>query len=182
MSDVRTSFPILEDATQAGVALHKVLEGDAAAGKNALAALVGKKPDGSLAYLTLDAAGNIAVTMDGGGTSKRARGTATGATTVTTVCEIALTPSATYRGLSWLVSCFRDAIYEVALINDPSGTPTEVILADMLVGSGDLTDSGALKEVAFTAGADDPVLRLRAKNLTVASDFRGTITTTEDAA
>lgn len=184
MSDLRTSFPTLEDSsTQAGAPLHKVLEADASAAKNASAALIAKRQsDGTLRYLNMDDAGNLLVSQDGGGTYKKARGTTSGSLTNVTVAEISLTANAVYKGLSWVVSCFRDSIYEIAAINDPSGTPTETILADILVGSGDVTDSGALKEISFTAGATSPVLRLRAKNLTVVSDFRGTITTTEDSA
>lgn len=183
MSDLRTSFMILEDSSsQAGLPLHKVLAGDAAAAKNALAALICKDPSNNLQYLKQDSAGNLLVTADGGGTPKKARGTVAGNTSITTVCEIALTAGAVYKGLSWVVSCFRDAIYEIVAIDDPTGTPTEVILADVLVGSGDVTDSGELRNVSFTAGATDPVLRVRAKNTQVASDFRASVCTSEDSA
>lgn len=183
MADLRTSFPTLEDSgTQAGVPLHKVLEGDSPTAKNASAGLVAKNAAGNLIYLRTDAAGNLLTTQDGGGTLKTDRGTAVGNASFQTVAEITLTAAAVYKGLSWVVSCFRDAIFEIAVINDPSGTPTEEIIADVLVGAGDMTDSGALKEVTFTAGATDPVLRLRAKNTNALSDFRGTISTTEDTA
>lgn len=184
MTDLRTSTPTLEDSsTQEGIPLHKILEADTLTSKNALAAFIAKRQsNGTARYLNVDDAGNLLVTMDGGGTMKKARGTVSGSLTNVTVCEIALTPAAVYKGLSWVVSCFRDAIYEIVAINDPSGTPTETILADVLVGSGDLTDSGELRNVTFTAGATDPVLRVRAKNLTVQSDFRASVCTNEDAA
>jgi hypothetical protein len=184
MTDLRTSFPILEDSgTQAGLPLHKVLEADALTAKNAHAAFVAKRQsDGSARYLNMDSAGNLLVTMDGGGTPKKARGSVVGSTSITTVCDIALSVGAVYKGLSWVVSCFRDAIYEIVAIDDPSGTPTEVILADVLVGSGDITDSGELRNVTFTAGATAPILRVRAKNTSVASDFRASVCTNEDAA
>lgn len=183
MTDLRTSFPILEDSsTQAGLPLHKVLEGDAAAAKNALAGLVAKDAAGNLRYLNLDDAGNLAITLDGVGIPKKARSAANGSASNVTIADISLTPNAVHRGLSWVVSCFRDAIFEIVLINDPAGTPTESILADILVGTGDTTDSGALKEISFTAGATAPVLRVRAKNANALSDFRATITTTEDVA
>lgn len=185
MADLRTSFPTLEDsATQAGAPLHKVLEGDAAAAKNASAGLVAKKAsDGTLIYLKTDDAGAVYVTLDANGTLKRARGKVTpaAANTVTTVCDIALTADAVYKGLSWITSCFRDSVFEIVHINDPAGTPTETILADVLVGSGDLTDSGSLKEFTFTAGDTAPILRLRGFNTQVVSDLRGSITTLEDA-
>lgn len=184
MADLRTSICITEDpASQVGKPLASVVEDDLASGKNSQPALICKNQnDGKLKYLQIDDAGNLLVTMDGGGVEKTARGTAVGNTSLTTVCSIALTAGKVYKGLSWVASCFRDAIFEIVAINDPAGTPTEVILADVLAGSGDLTDSGDLPYIKFTAGATAPVLRLRAKNLTVASDFRGTICTKEDTA
>lgn len=183
MADVRESFPTLEDSsTGAGLPLHKVLEADASAAKNASAGLVAKRAsDGTLRYLQLDDAGNLKVTTDGGGTQVKDRGTATGNTSFVTVAEIPLTASAGYVGLNWVCSCFRDAIFEIVLIDDPTGTPTEEILADVICGPGDFTDSGTL-DLRFTAGATDPVLRVRAKNLNTTSDFRATVATTEDAA
>lgn len=182
MADVRESFPTLEDSgTGAGLPLHKVLEGDASAAKNASAGLVAKKGDGTLRYLQVDDAGNLKVTTDGGGTQVKDRGTASGNTSLVTVAEITLTADANYVGLDWVCSCFRDALFEIVLIDDPSGTPTEEILADVLCGPGDFTDSGTLN-LRFTAGSTDPVLRVRAKNFNTTSDFRASISTTEDAA
>lgn len=182
MADVRESFPTLEDSgTGAGLPLHKVLEGDASAAKNASAGLVATRADGSLRYLRVDDAGNLQITLDAGGTRVKDRGTATGNTSFTTVAEITLTASAAYNGLDWVCSCFRDAVFEIVLIDDPNGTPTEEILADVLCGPGDFTDSGKL-DLRFTAGSTDPVLRVRAKNLNTTSDFRASIATTEDAA
>jgi hypothetical protein len=184
MADLRTSFPILEDSgTQAGTPIHKALEGDVIAAKNAHGAFIAKRvSDGTFRYLNMDDAGNLLTTQDGGGTPLTDRGTASGSLTNVTVAEITLTELAVYKGLSWVVSCFRDAIFEIVHIDDPAGAPIETILADVLAGAGDFTDSGSLKEHTFTAGAIDPVLRLRAKNQNALSDFRGTITTTMDAA
>jgi hypothetical protein len=183
MADVRESFPSLEDGSQVGQVLRQVQEGDTVASKNGSLAFGFKKvSDNTATFGRIDDSGNLLVTMDGGGTSKRARGKVTGSLTNVTVCEISLTAGATYRGLDWAVSCFRDAVFEMAAINDPAGTPTEVILADALVGSGDYTDSGRLADIVFVAGATSPVLRLRALNLNATSDLRGAITTREDAA
>jgi len=183
MADIRESFPTLEDSgSGAGLPLHKVLEGDASAAKNASAGLVAKKAsDGTLIYLRTDDAGNLLTTQDGGGTQVKNRGTAAGNTSFTTVAEITLTADANYKGLDWVCSCFRDAIFEIVLIDDPAGTPTEEILADVICGPGDFTDSGSL-DIRFTAGPTDPVLRVRAKNLNTTSDFRASVASTEDAA
>lgn len=183
MADVRESFPSLEDGSNVGQVLRAAVEGDTVAAKNGSIAFAFKKvSDNTATFGRVDDAGNLLVTTDGGGTSKRARGKVTGSLTNTTVCEISLTAGATYRGLDWVVSCFRDAVFELVAIDDPAGTPTEVILADVLVGAGDFTDSGRLADVIFVAGATSPVLRLRALNLNALSDLRGAITTREDAA
>lgn len=177
MSDLRVSFPVLEDsATQAGLPLHKVQDGDAYAGKNALPALVAKDASGNLHYLITDGAGNLFVNIDGAGTPKKGRGLLVGTASVATVFDIPLVAGKTYSNLSWVVSCFRDAVFEIVHINDPAGTPTEEHLADVLVGSGDFTDSGNLKDVEFVAGATSPVLRVRAYNQNALSDMRAAVT------
>lgn len=178
MADLRTSFVILEDvSTQAGVPLHKAVEGDAAAGKNAHPSLVAKDGSGNLVYLKIDSSGALAVTTEGSKVCKSARGTATGSATFVDVATITLTNGATYQDLDWVVSCFRDAVYEVVYVEDVGGLDTETLLADVLCGAGDFTDSGQLKCQSFTVpGSGVNELRLRAKNLNALSDFRGTIT------
>lgn len=184
MADKRTSFPSLEDSvTEIGAPLHKVLEADTLTAKNASAAFVAKRQsDGSARYLNLDSSGNLLVALDGAGILKKTRGTMPGSSIFVDVCEIALVAGAVYKGLSWVTSCFRDAIFEIVAVNDPGGAPTEVILADVLVGTGDVTDSGSLADVEFTAGATAPVLRVRAKNANALSDFRASVCTRQDAA
>lgn len=181
MADVRESFPTTENGSGVGVPLTSVLEGDAAAAKNASPSLVAKDNSNNLIYLRTNAAGSLSVDINDGSTAKTARGTVAGNAAITTVCSIALVAGKTYHTLSWVTSCFRDAIYELVAIDDPAGTPTEVILADVLVGAGDFTDSGTLENATFVAGATAPVLRLRAKNLNNTSDFRGTISIREEA-
>lgn len=59
--DLRPSFPPLEDfSTQAGLPLHKALEGDASANKNAHGAFVAKKDsDGTFVYMLTDEDGRL---------------------------------------------------------------------------------------------------------------------------
>lgn len=187
MADKRESFPSLEDATGAGVPLAKVEETDAAAGKNASAALVAKRAsDGSLRYLQLDDAGNLQATLEGGGVCKRAGTDGTpvaGSASKTTVAEIALTVAKTYRKLEWAVCNFRDTVYEIELIDDPNGTPSIVQSLAVIVGPGDYTSSDLSHCFEFdTTGMTEPTLRLSGTNLNATSDFRGQIAIEENAA
>lgn len=181
MADLRESFPTLEDVgTQAGVPLHKALEGDAASGKNAHGALVAKDPDGNLIYLKLNAGGSLAVTLDGAKACRSKRGTAVGSATFVDVAVMTLVNEASYEDIDWAVSCFRDAIFEIVYVTDVGDTNTEEILGDVLVGPGAFTSSGELSCTKFTVpaanvGTGVNELRLRAKNLNATSDFRGSI-------
>lgn len=114
------------------------------------------------------------------GTPISARGEAGGSLTNVTVCEIALADGVSFRSLEWAVSSMRDALFQVVLIDDPSGAPVETILADIMVGPGEVFNSGRLGGMSFSSGNTDPVLRLRAKNFNGVSDFRGSITTRQN--
>jgi hypothetical protein len=178
MADLRAGFTILEDSsTQAGLPLHKVLEADAAAAKNALPALVAKDAGGLLRYIKTNTAGEVSVVVASGKVCVSARGSVAGSATFVDVATITLVNGETYQDLDWVVSCFRDAVFEVVRVEDVGGADTEIIVADMLVGPGDFTDSGVLKCEEFTAPATDVnVLKIRAKNVNALSDFRATIT------
>lgn len=61
--DTRASYPSLEvPATSAGVALHKVSEGDAVSGKNVQGAMVGKDTNGNFTFLKTDLTGGLVTT------------------------------------------------------------------------------------------------------------------------
>lgn len=187
MADVRESFPNLEGSSGEGLVLARALEGDAIAAKNAHGALVAKKvSDGTFQYLRMDDAGNILVTSDAAGICKR-DGTdgvpVAGSTSKTTVAEISLTVAKTYRELTWAVSNLRDTLYEIEVIDDPSGTPAIVQSLEIIVGPGQYSNNGRMHCFEFdTTGLTSPVLRLSGKNFNSTSDFRGTIAITEDAA
>lgn len=182
MTDLRTSFLTLEDtSTQAGVPLHKVLEGSAAAAKNASAALVAKDPSGNLIYLRTDAAGNLAITTEGAAICKRAKGElATGSASPTPVlvtgANIALTVSKIYKEIGFIVSCRRDALFQI-IWNDNG---TETILGEIVVGSGAFTVPGELHCLSFTAGATGTQeLKVKAMNFEALSSLRASITAEE---
>lgn len=179
MADPRVSFPVLEDSgTQAGLPLHKVLQGDALAAKNALAALGFKNAGGNLRYPLVDAADHLIVTTENGDEaclSNRAEVTA-GSATLVDVASIALITATEYKNIGYVVSCFRDALYQ--LIWDDDGT--ETILADIEVGSGQYTSSEKLECLSFTSGATGTqTLKFVAKNLNALSALRATLTVSE---
>lgn len=181
MADLRESFPILEDSgTQEGQVLHKVLEGDTPAAKNALPSLSFKDSDGNLVYPQLDNSGALPVTLEGTKVCKSERGELTGVGTFGDVATITLTNDALYEDLDWVCSCFRDAHFQIVTVFDVGGTDTEAILADVLVGAGDFTDSGRLKCETITAPSTGVnVLKIKAKNMNALSDMRGTLTIAE---
>ena len=186
MADVRTAQVTLEDSgSEAGVPLHRALEGETVTAKNAQGAFVAKK-DGNFVYLNLDGAGNLLTTMDGGGICKRAGtdGTpVTGSMSKTNIAEITLDVGKVFRNLSWTVANFRDTIYDIELIDDPAGVPSIVQSKEILVGAGDLTSSGRDHCFEFdTTGLTAPVLRISGTNTNAPSDFRGSISITQDMA
>jgi len=180
MADPRTSFMVLEDAvTQAGLMLHKVLEGDALAAKNALAALVAK--DGTnLAYLKLNPTSKaLYVDSEVPGTKKRALGElAAGSSTIVLVtgANIVLTASKVYTAPQILVSCRRDALFQ--LIWNDNGA--ETIHAEVVVGSGQYTFSELFSGIEFTAGATGTQeLKIKAKNFEALASLRAMLTVKE---
>ena len=179
MADPRVSFPVLEDSgTQAGLPLHKVLQGDALAAKNALAALGFKNAGGNLRYPLVDAADHLIVTTENGDEaclSDRAEFAAGSATNVN-ISSITLLASTEYKDIGYIVSCFRDALYQLVWVDDV----TETILADIEVGSGQYTSSGQLACLSFTSGAvGTQTLKFVAKNLNALSALRSTLTVSE---
>ena len=178
MADLRESFPILEDSgTQEGQVLHKVLEGDDPTAKNALPSLSFKDSSGNLVYPSLDSSGALPVTLEGAKECQSARGEdAAGNASFVDIATITLTNGSTYEDLDWVCSCFRDAHFQIVRVDDVGGTDTETILADVLVGSGDFTDSGRIRCEKFTApGTGVNVLKVKALNLNALSALRASI-------
>lgn len=181
MADPRVSFPVLEDSgTQAGLPLHKVLEGDAAAAKNALAALTAKDVGGNLRYPLVDAQRRLSVVTnanDEACLSQRgelAAGSATFATVTGAV--ITLTADLEYHDIGFVVSCFRDAHFQIVQVDDA----TETILADILVEAGQSVHSQELHCLSLVAGSTGTQeLKLVGKNMNALSALRGTLTVSE---
>lgn len=180
-TDKIQAMPMLEQTSDnAGVPLHRVLQGDALAAKNALAALIAKDAAGNLRYPKVNANDELIVDTDSNEFAYlHDTGKVTGHASVEQiVLEIALVAGREYRHLNWIVSNFRNTEYRIVHVDDPSGTPVIVELATVLVGPGDLTDSGEI-ETAFIAPSTAPVLRIMGINKDVASDLRATLSVLE---
>lgn len=130
---------------------------------------------GNLIAPQLNAAGAMPVTFDAG-VEKYARGTVAGNASITDVATMTLTANKVYKSIEFLVSCFRDALFELVQVDDATTT----VLADVLVGPGHFTQAVRLENLLITAGASGTqVLKLRAKNFNALSDFRATVTAIE---
>lgn len=168
MTDPRPSFATLEDASGVGQALAKVLEGDAAVGKNASPSLVAKDPSGNLIYLKAAADGSLVFSQEVSAYLRQAASGA-GASGFSTVTTITLSASKAYRGLDLTVACARDAVFDV-IWNDNG---TEKIIDSIIVGSGQASHSYSKVHHSFTSGTGTQQLLVKAKNLTsILSDFR----------
>ena len=181
MADVRESFATLEDSgTGAGLPLHKVLEGDAAAAKNASAGLVAKDNSNNLIYLRTDASGNLLTKPAAEYACLTDAAEATGSLTVVDVCTITATVNKVYRVFA-SGSCYRHATFTVVAIADVGGSPVSTELGYFKCGPGEFTSELNLSCIEWTAGGTGVQnIVLRAKNdFLVASDFDGVLTAQE---
>lgn len=178
MADLRSSFTILEDsATQAGLPLHKALEGEAVASKNAHGAFVAKDPSNQFAYLEKNAQGELKVSNQGDEAYLSAKGSAVGSATFVDIATITLAVSKTYRNIGWIIGCLRDAEFKIVQVNDM--TTTDIALG-LIAGAGDYTDSGELRGLSVTSGASGTqTLKIQAKNFNALSDMRATLSVIE---
>lgn len=180
MTDIRASHPTLEDSsTGAGLPLHKVLEGDAAASKNASAALVAKDPTNNLIYLATDASGRLKITGEATTANLSGTGVVAGNAAFTTIATITLQNSKVYEDIAVVVGCFRDTEYEIAW-NDATG-PTETVIArGLLTGAGQLSLASHLNSLSFTSAvAGAQTLYVKGKNMNVVSEMKATISVKE---
>lgn len=179
MSDLREVFPILEDpSTGGGVAITKVIEGDAASiVEAAMPSLVAKNSSGNLVFLQLDSQNRLPVTSEGAGTSIRARGelaagNATSGMELVTGALISMVPGDSYSQVSFIVSCTRETHAQLVFNDDGA----ESVLSDVILGPGQYTFESDLPKDQITAGpAGTQELKIMARNLSKASAIRATI-------
>lgn len=185
-NDLPQAQHILENVgTQAGEALHRVNEGDAAAGKNAAAILTGKDASGNLQYPRVNAQRELVIsTTSADKACLNASAKVTGHKTVEqTILTIVLQQNLEYKKIGWIASCFRDSEFRIIHIADAAGTPVETELATILVAAGAVTNSGELECLDFTSGGVGvQELALVGINKDAVSDLRGTLSVLEEQA
>ncbi len=182
---LRPSFPTLENvSTQAGVPLAaRVDTVDDAAAANGAIGFSFKNSSGKVVLPQLDTEGRVPVSFQGAGICLKKDGSVLGTGSFQDIAVIPLAISKTYKNLEWVLSCFRDSVWEIVWIDDVGVTDVETILAYALAGSGDFTDSGRLLCSEFTTpGSGDQELRIRAKNENAFSQLRAAISVLELAA
>jgi ribonucleotide monophosphatase NagD (HAD superfamily) len=180
MADVRTSFTVLEDVTtQAGLPLHKVAQGDAITGKNAIAALIAKDPAGNLIYPVTNSQGELVVSTESSTASALLSedGTSAGSLTDVDVVTLTLQNSMTYRELEAIVSCFRDAVFKIVHVDD---AVTNILVPGVRCGAGSLNAILNFKTLEFVTGATGTQeLKIIGKNLNVQATMDGVLSVKE---
>lgn len=188
MTDVRESFPILEDnSTGAGEAAISRTEGEASA---AIAGLIGfsfKDSSGNVVLPQLTADGKLPVDTEGtAGTCLSAQGEITaGSATLADVATITGALSKSYSKFGAIVSCNRNALFQLQYIDDAAGTPATTVLAEFVVGPGQYTVCCQIECLvqSTAAGTGTQEFKLQAQNLQpgtpILSNLRGTIAAIE---
>ena len=181
MSHVRESFPVLEDAvTKEGVAIHATSNGDASAGKVGATVWAFKDHLGNVVHPQLTPEGKLPVDFMGAGVAKSAssNGEVVGSLTLTDICEVSLTANKTVGKITVAGACFREAIFYLVQVNDA----TETIIDSFIVGAGQYSYNSNKGEYEISTGATGTQkLILKAKNLSKASDFLGSLSCLEFA-
>lgn len=201
MADVRESFTTLEGASQEGLALRSVQEGESVASKNGSLAFGFKDSTGNAIAPALNVSGQLpvvgpltdtelratAVPVSGpltdaqlratpvpvtftsvNGNGLGARGTIVGNAALTTIATITLANSKIYDDLDFIVSCFRDARFQVIL----SDNAVETIISDAICGPGAFSFHGELAHREITSGATGTqLLLIKGLNLNALSDM-----------
>lgn len=180
MADLRTSFTVLEDATtQAGLPLHKVAQGDALAGKNAIAALIAKDPAGNLIYPVTNSLGELVVSTESSTAAALLSedGTSVGSASDADIVTLTLQNDMTYRELEAVVSCFRDAVFKIVHVDD---AVTNILVPGVRCGAGSLNSVLNFKTLEFVTGSTGTQeLKIIGKNLNALATMDGVLSVKE---
>jgi len=184
MADKDPVFNIIQDlSSENGVPVHKALEGETTAGKNAVPSMIAKDPSGNFIYAAANSSGELIIDTDSSELANlRATAKVVGSGTEVIVAKITLQANGVYKGLGWVAGCFRDADFRIIGVDDVGVTDVETeMVAGILCGPGDFNDSEQLKNFEFVAGGTGvQELQIVATNLNALSDFRGTLTISEE--
>jgi len=178
MADLKQLFHILkDDAGGGGEAPISRIEGEASAAKEGLIGFSFKDSSGNVVLPQLNAAGEIPVSNEANDLAcLTEQGKATGSLSDVDIALITLSASTVYRRISYIVTCLRASEFRIESVDDKGSGDITTILAQILVGPGDYTDSSELFHLEFTSGSTGvQSLDLVAKNLFDASDLRGTL-------
>ena len=170
MAECKPLFHPLDDGTGQGIAAHKVIEGDAAAGKNAQIAFAFKDSSGNVVLPQLSAQGKILVdTESQNGVCKSAYAEdVNGNTAFVDLASITGQLNKKYNRFEVMVSSTHESLFQLVHVDDDGGvSPTETVLATYIVGPGQYTICCKLdcKEVDTTGGTGTQTLKIKGKNL-----------------
>jgi len=135
-------FRTLENGSGEAFSLAKKIEGDAPSTDNGSMAFGFVDSSGNLVLPALNPDGTLPVAVDSG-TPIRARATdGTGSTSLIDLSGALVTAALTkvYTKMSMKVSSRRDTLFQLIYVDDSAGSPTETVLIDTVVGSGQYTD------------------------------------------
>lgn len=181
MSDLREAFPTLQNAgSDEGEILHLAVEGEAVAAKNAQASFSFKDKDNLFTYPKLNNEGALPVVFDAG-TTKRARNKIAGSAAMAMIVELDLVAEKLYTKISAIMSSTRTSIYEIRLVDDADGAPSETVIGDAVSGSGQFTVKWAhdIDELSTVGGTGTQKIRVYGMNNSALSDMRASISLNE---
>lgn len=181
MSDVKQSFPILEDASaSAGSAPTRTIVGDAALGKVGMTVFPFKDSSGNIVMVQLTPDSRVPVSSEPIGIRLRNRGISTNMSTsaMVLVATIPLTAGKNYLDPKMVVSCRRGCQFQMVFNNN--GVKT--ILHEAMVDSGQYTfELDGYGDEFNASGSVSQSLDVQAQNFSVVSDAHATVWVTEQA-
>lgn len=182
MADPKELFPILRDTGNAGASPDKAIDATtAAAALLGLVAFAFKDASGNVVLPQLTATGRVPVDTEAfTGTHFKANGElAAGSLSLALVTSVEITISLlkVYSRFGLICSCRQSSLFQVIYVNDASGTPTETVIGEAVVGPGQYTWSGDFPEWSLdtTAGTGVQKIRVKAKNFETLSSLRATL-------
>lgn len=162
-------FKILLDATGDAFALSKVVAGTAITGLiNGLAVFGFRDSNGNAIMPQLNSEGALPVTFDAGTTivipaklETQANMESAGQGVRVMLGSIPLIPERDYTSPSFDGSALREMLFELVMVEDVGGTPTETLILAGHAGAGQYVVKGGLKTDTFSTDATVNTKELR---------------------